>query len=109
MGHLARNPDRGNAKGRRSKKIITAEDLAFWSFQPLAKVSLPDVKDRAWVSQPVDRFILARLEANGLHPVQAADKQTLDPARFWILPDSRPIRKNCRRSSTTHPPMPTPS
>ncbi len=60
-----------------SKKVVTPEQLAFWSFQPLAKVSPPEVKDGAWVKQPVDRFILARLEAKGLHPVQPAHKRTL--------------------------------
>ena len=38
---------------------------------------LPAVKDRAWVRNPVDHFILAQLEANGLKPAAEADRRTL--------------------------------
>jgi mono/diheme cytochrome c family protein len=56
---------------------ITAEQKAFWSFQPLRKPPLPEVKDAGWTKNPVDRFILARLEAKGLKPVKPADKRVL--------------------------------
>jgi len=56
---------------------ITAEQKAFWSFQPIHEPALPEVKDTSWVKSPIDRFILARLEAQGLKPVKAADKRTL--------------------------------
>src|SRR5262245_1549293 len=56
---------------------ITAEQRAFWSFQPLRKPSLPDVKDAGWAKSPVDRFILAKLEEKGLKPVRPADKRVL--------------------------------
>ena len=49
----------------------------FWSFQPVKNPSLPEVKNRAWVRSPVDRFILAKLESKGLKPVGDADKRTL--------------------------------
>jgi hypothetical protein len=38
-----------------SKKIVTQEQLAFWSFRPLAKVSLPEVKDRSIGNDETDR------------------------------------------------------
>jgi hypothetical protein len=56
---------------------ITAEERRFWSFQPLAPTSPPDVQDRFWSRTPVDRFILARLDAQDLKPVRPADKTTL--------------------------------
>src|SRR5262249_30642775 len=59
-----------------SKKVVTAEQLAFWSFQPLRQASPPEVKDSKWGKQPIDRFVLAQLENKGLHPVAAADKRT---------------------------------
>src|SRR5690606_33027687 len=34
-----------------------------WAFQPLREVPLPAVKDEDWVRTPIDRFVLARLEA----------------------------------------------
>jgi hypothetical protein len=48
-----------------------------WSFQPIAAVEPPNVDNPGWVKTPVDRFILARLEAAGLKPAPAADKRTL--------------------------------
>lgn len=56
---------------------ITAEQKAFWSLQPIAKPSLPPVKDPAWAKAAIDRFILAKLEQNGLKPVKQADKRVL--------------------------------
>jgi mono/diheme cytochrome c family protein len=48
-----------------------------WAFRPPAAALLPRVKDSAWVRTPVDRFILARLEAAGLRPAVQADRRTL--------------------------------
>src|ERR1017187_6456756 len=48
-----------------------------WAFQAPVKPQLPAVKDAAWVRNPIDRFILAKLEENGLAPAAAADKRTL--------------------------------
>ena len=56
---------------------IRPEDRQFWSFQPLARSLPPDVRDRSWPRTPVDRFILSRLESEGLKPAAAADKRTL--------------------------------
>ncbi len=48
-----------------------------WSFQPLARVSPPQVGNPAWVRNPIDAFVLARLEAAGLGPSPPADGVTL--------------------------------
>ncbi|WP_165223431.1 PSD1 and planctomycete cytochrome C domain-containing protein [Aquisphaera insulae] len=53
------------------------EARAFWAFQPLTSPSLPGVADPKWARSPIDRFILARLEAAGLHPSPPADRRTL--------------------------------
>ena len=57
--------------------VIKPEQRAFWSFQPLHKPEIPQVRDTAWPKTDVDRFVLARLEREGLAPVRAADKLTL--------------------------------
>jgi len=49
----------------------------YWAFVPPAPQPLPAVKSAAWVRQPLDRFILARLEKEGLQPSPEADKATL--------------------------------
>jgi hypothetical protein len=48
-----------------------------WAFQPVRAVAPPAVKDAAWPRNPVDRFILAKLEAKGLVPSPEADRRTL--------------------------------
>ena len=45
-----------------------------WSFQPLPdKVAVPAVHDETWSHGPLDRFVLARLEADKLQPTKRAD------------------------------------
>ena len=49
----------------------------FWAFRPIADPPLPAIKDKAWPRQPLDRFVLAKREARGLHAVRPADKHAL--------------------------------
>jgi hypothetical protein len=49
----------------------------FWSFIPPRRPATPAVRDEKWARNPIDRFILARLEHEGLHPSAEADKATL--------------------------------
>ena len=56
---------------------ITAEQRAFWSFQPIGRPEPPAVQQEKWVRQGVDRFILAELEKRGLSPSPEADRRTL--------------------------------
>lgn len=49
----------------------------FWSFKPVADPPLPEVRTAGWVQTPIDAFVLAKLEANGLQPAPRADKRTL--------------------------------
>ena len=48
-----------------------------WSFVPPRRPQTPVVKNEAWVRNPIDRFILARLESEGLESAAAADLVTL--------------------------------
>src|SRR5882672_1370289 len=57
--------------------VITPEQRAFWAFQPVRKPEPPPVKDKTWARTALDRFILAKLEAQNLKPVRMADKRTL--------------------------------
>lgn len=50
---------------------------AHWAWQPIARFEPPAVQNKAWSLGPIDRFILAKLEAAGLAPAEAADKRTL--------------------------------
>jgi mono/diheme cytochrome c family protein len=48
-----------------------------WAFVPPTRPALPAVTDAGWVRNPIDRFVLARLEKEGLKPAPEADKVTL--------------------------------
>jgi hypothetical protein len=50
---------------------------SFWSFQPVQRPAPPEVSDRQWVRNPIDLFVLAKLEREGLKPAPEADKLTL--------------------------------
>lgn len=54
-----------------------AEYKTHWSFIPPAPLEMPDVDQADWVRNPIDRFVLARLEKEGLSPAAPADKETL--------------------------------
>jgi hypothetical protein len=49
----------------------------FWSFQPVKDPAPPAIKNKRWVKNPVDQFVLARLETKNLSPNPAADKRVL--------------------------------
>ena len=56
---------------------LSAQGRAFWSLQPVQNPAPPPVQDDAWPGSPIDRFILAKLEQNGLTPAPPADKPAL--------------------------------
>jgi hypothetical protein len=56
---------------------LTEADRGHWAFTPLVRNVLPPVNDARWVRNPIDRFILARLERSGLQPMPPADRATL--------------------------------
>src|SRR6266853_706455 len=59
-----------------SKKFCD-EQMHIWSIQPLARPEVPKVKDAAWPLNDLDRFVLARLEKEGLKPAPMADRRSL--------------------------------
>lgn len=54
-----------------------AEYRPHWAFVPPVEPVLPQVKLATWPRNPIDNFILARLEAEGLTPSLEADRYTL--------------------------------
>jgi Protein of unknown function (DUF1553)/Protein of unknown function (DUF1549)/Planctomycete cytochrome C len=48
-----------------------------WAFRPPVRPAEPSVRTHNWARNPIDRFILARLDAEGLSPSPEADKLTL--------------------------------
>ncbi|HEV8059715.1 MAG TPA: PSD1 and planctomycete cytochrome C domain-containing protein [Gemmataceae bacterium] len=76
---------------RKSGKKLSAEQIALfrrwidegaawtthWSFQKPERPKLPAVRNVEWARNPIDRFILARLEKESLTPRAEADRETL--------------------------------
>jgi Protein of unknown function (DUF1553)/Protein of unknown function (DUF1549)/Planctomycete cytochrome C len=65
----------GTAGATESRPAVPASD--HWAFQRVVRPPLPVVRDMSWVRNPIDQFILARLERNGIHPAPEADRATL--------------------------------
>ncbi len=56
-----------------------------WSFKPVGNPTPPSIKNEAWIKQPLDRFVLAKLEQNNLAPSSQADKRTLMLRAYFVL------------------------
>jgi hypothetical protein len=54
-----------------------AEWKPHWAFIPLQTVPVPDVRYRDWPRNEIDRFVLARLESEGIEPAPQASRQRL--------------------------------
>ena len=59
------------------KDPFTSQDRKYWAFQQVKRPEIPKVQDAKWIRNPIDAFILARLEARGLRPAPPADKISL--------------------------------
>jgi len=53
------------------------QERAFWAFQPLRESGVPPVWNTSWPTGPIDRWIVSRLEKEGLRPSPEADRLTL--------------------------------
>ncbi len=54
-----------------------AEWTGHWSFEPPVRPEVPPAGDGTWAANPIDNFILARLQAEGLTPAAEADRSAL--------------------------------
>src|SRR5213592_4064344 len=63
----------------------TAAGPSWWSFRKPVRRPIPAVKHGALVRNPIDSYILAKLEQNGLHPAPEADRRTLVRRAYFDL------------------------
>jgi hypothetical protein len=61
------------------------EKEALWSLRPVTNPAVPDVQNQDWSRDPIDRFVLARIEAAGLTPADDADARTLVRRLYFDL------------------------
>ena len=71
---LAAAIDRMQALPKTSKKMDSYLD---WLLHKPAAPAIPAVKDTAWVANPIDAFVLQKLEAKGMKPAPPAAKRAL--------------------------------
>jgi uncharacterized membrane protein len=76
--------------------LVTDVDRSFWSFRPPRPVVIPTVKDARLIRNPVDAFILKKLEQHGLAFSPEADRSTLVRRAYLDLtglpPDPAEVR-----------------
>jgi mono/diheme cytochrome c family protein len=65
----------------------SAQEAVWWSLRPLARpaVPTPETSATGWVRNPIDAFILARLQDKGLSPSAEADRRTLIRRLYFDL------------------------
>src|SRR4051794_21951469 len=72
--------------GRANGKAPTpAEAKSFWSFRPVKRPDVPKVNDAGWVRNPIDAFVLAKLEEKGWKPAPPAGKAQLIRRAYYDL------------------------
>ena len=72
----APDPREALAADWKPSNIDIEKGRKFWAFQPVQKPPVPKVKNAKWSSQPIDRFLLARMEQKQVTPVADADRAT---------------------------------
>ncbi|MGV3724176.1 MAG: PSD1 and planctomycete cytochrome C domain-containing protein [Actinomycetota bacterium] len=56
---------------------VNGAQTKHWAFQPVKRPAAPKVKNAGWVRNPIDAFVLARLEKEKITPAAGADRPTL--------------------------------
>src|SRR5579883_700941 len=59
------------------KDRFSARQRNYWAFHPVQTPAVPSVQQTGWVRNPIDAFVLAKLEANHLTPSPEADRPVL--------------------------------
>jgi hypothetical protein len=77
-------------------RIFGGQRLGLWSLKPIRRAELPSVRRKDWAQTPIDRFVLARLEARGLEPSPVADRHTLARRLYFDLTGLPPTPEEMR-------------
>lgn len=71
--------------GARFEAASKAAEPSWWSLRKPVRPAVPAVKDASWTRNPIDAFILAKLDEKGLRPAAAADRRTLARRAYFDL------------------------
>ncbi len=89
---------------RLNQRRSTAQDKDWWVFQPLRHPIVPQVTNAQWSANPVDRFLFARLETEGLKPSPEADRRTLIRRAYFDLIGLPPSTEEVERFAADQSP-----
>lgn len=70
---------------------------SFWAFVPPREPSTVEVKNEEWSEQPIDRYVMKRLEGEGVSPKERADRRTLIRRLSLDLTGLPPTREEIRQ------------
>jgi Protein of unknown function (DUF1549)/Planctomycete cytochrome C len=70
---------------KEEKVVITEAAKNYWCYKPVKCPDVPAVRNRDWVRNPIDAFLLAKLEAQGLTPAGPADRVALVRRAYYDL------------------------
>ena len=80
----------------------TNDTKALWSFYARADVSIPEVENRSWPRDELDRFVLQRIESKSLSPTSDASPGTLIRRLYYDLIGLPPTTEQIAEFETDH-------
>ena len=87
---------RPDVAGTEPDPLVSDQDRQFWAFQPPRPVEVPSVQHQDRVRNPIDAFILKKLEAKGLTLSPEADRLTLIRRAYFDLTGLPPTPEEVR-------------
>jgi len=72
---------------------INTRKANHWAWQPIKKQKPPTVTQSDWAKDPIDQFVLAKIESANLKPAEPAEKQTLIRRAYFDLIGMPPTRE----------------
>ncbi len=85
-----------------SEGVAAVDRDAIWSFLPRRAASVPENRDRNWAYDPLDRFVLARIESAQLAPTRDAPAATLVRRLYYDLVGLRPTAEEVETFVAEH-------
>ena len=95
-------PDPRTDAPKTAKKEPTTDKAALWSFQPVMNPPPPPVKAKAWPRDPMDHFVLAKMESAGLSPTKDATAGVLVRRLYFDLTGLPPSAEEVRAFGADH-------
>ena len=85
--------------------LVSDQDRQFWAFQPPRPVEVPAVRHDDRIRNPIDAFILQKLEAKGLTLSPEADRLTLIRRAYIDLMGLPPTPEDARAFASNQDPQ----